>query len=235
MVKTTEDMVEYIVEMQRQNEKINRLQNGLIMVLADMVESRDQCTGDHVRKTAAYTGIIMRQLKRDGIYTDQLTDEFMKDVENSAPLHDVGKIQVPDAILNKPGRLTDEEFDMMKKHTSAGSEIISRAMNTVSEEDSSYLEEARNLAHYHHEKWNGMGYPDGLKGEDIPLSARVMAVADVFDALVSKRPYKDGFPFEKAMAIIRESSGSHFDPNVVNAFVEASDEVRQVMNTYMGN
>ena len=235
VVKTTGDMVEYIAQMQHQNEQINKLQNGLVMVLADMVESRDQCTGDHVRKTAAYTGIIMRQLKRDGIYTDQLTDEFMKDVENSAPLHDVGKIQVPDAILNKPGKLTDEEFALMKQHTSAGSEIISRAMNTVSEEDSSYLEEARNLAHYHHEKWNGMGYPDGLKGEEIPLSARVMAVADVFDALVSKRPYKDGFPFEKAMAIIRESSGSHFDPNVVNAFVEASDEVRQVMNTYMGN
>ena len=235
VVKTTGDMVEYIAQMQHQNEKINKLQNGLIMVLADMVESRDQCTGDHVRKTAAYTGIIMRQLKKDGIYTDQLTDAFMKDVENSAPLHDVGKIQVPDAILNKPGRLTDAEFDMMKQHTSAGSEIISRAMNTVSEEDSSYLEEARNLAHYHHEKWNGMGYPDGLKGEDIPLSARIMAVADVFDALVSKRPYKDGFPFEKAMEIIRESSGSHFDPNVVNAFVEASDEVRQVMDTYMGN
>ncbi|MBR2697227.1 MAG: HD domain-containing protein, partial [Clostridia bacterium] len=235
VVKTTGDMVEYIAQMQHQNEQINKLQNGLIMVLADMVESRDQCTGDHVRKTAAYTGIIMRQLKRDGIYTDQLTDEFMKDVENSAPLHDVGKIQVPDAILNKPGKLTDEEFALMKQHTSAGSEIISRAIDTVSEEDSSYLEEARNLAHYHHEKWNGMGYPDGLKGEEIPLSARVMAVADVFDALVSKRPYKDGFPFEKAMAIIRESSGSHFDPNVVNAFVEASDEVRQVMNTYMGN
>ena len=233
VVKTTEDMVEYIVEMQRQNEKINRLQNGLIMVLADMVESRDQCTGDHVRKTAAYTGIIMRQLRKDGLYPDQLTDEFIQDVENSAPLHDVGKIQVPDAILNKPGRLTDAEFDLMKTHTTAGSDVITRAMDTVSQEDSSYLAEARNLAHYHHEKWNGCGYPDGLKGEEIPLSARIMAVADVFDALVSRRPYKDGFGFEKAMDIIRESSGSHFDPNVVRAFVEASDEVYQVMQSHM--
>ena len=233
VVKTTEDSVEYIVEMQHQNEKISRLQNGLIMVLADMVESRDQCTGDHVRKTAAYTGIIMRQMRKDGLYPDQLTDEFIQDVENSAPLHDVGKIQVPDAILNKPGRLTDEEFDLMKTHTTAGSDVIARAMDTVSEEDSSYLAEARNLARYHHEKWDGSGYPEGLKGEEIPLSARVMAVADVFDALVSKRPYKEGFPFDKAMNIIRESSGTHFDPGVVRAFVEASDEVYQVMQSHM--
>ena len=233
VVRTTEDMVRYIAHVQQQNDKINKLQNGLIMVLADMVESRDQCTGDHVRKTAAYTGIIMRQLKADGVYADQLTDAFMQDVENSAPLHDVGKIQVPDAILNKPGKLTDEEFAIMKTHTTAGSEVITRAMHTVSQEDSSYLVEARNLAHYHHEKWNGMGYPEGLKGEEIPLSARVMAVADVFDALVSKRPYKDGFPFEKAMDIIRESSGTHFDPQVVRAFVEASDEVREVMESHM--
>ena len=231
VVKTTEDMVRYIAHVQRQNDKISRLQNGLIMVLADMVESRDQCTGDHVRKTAAYTGIIMRQLKKDGVYADQLTDEFIADVVNSAPLHDVGKIQVPDAILNKPGRLTDSEFSEMKSHTTAGSDIIAQAMSTVSGEDSRYLQEARNLAHYHHEKWNGTGYPDGLRGEEIPLSARIMAVADVFDALVSRRPYKNGFPFDKAMEIIRDSSGSHFDPKIVDAFVAASDEVYQVMQS----
>ena len=130
----------------------------------------------------------------------------------------------------------DQSLDELEELAyTAGAEVIRHAINTVSEKNSGYLKEAMNLAHYHHEKWNGMGYPSGLKGEDIPLSARVMAVADVFDALVSKRPYKDGFPFEKAMEIIRESSGSHFDPNVVNAFVEASDEVRQVMDTYMGN
>ena len=234
VMKTTEEMVATIENVECQNLIISRLQNGLILVLADMVESRDQCTGDHVRKTAAYTDIIMRQLKKDGIYVDQLTDEFMQDVVNSAPLHDVGKIQVSDAILNKPGKLTDEEFEEMKKHTTAGAEIISRAIDTVSEADSAYLEEAKNLAHYHHEKWNGMGYPCGLKGEEIPLSARIMAVADVFDALVSKRSYKDGFPFEKAMAIIQEGAGSHFDPQIAAAFMRASDEVRRVMNTYMG-
>ena len=121
----------------------------------------------------------------------------------------------------------------MKTHTTAGSDIITRAMSTVCDGDSGYLKEARNLAHYHHEKWNGKGYPDGLAGEDIPLSARIMAVADVFDALVSRRSYKNPFTFEKAMDIIREGSGSHFDPNVVNAFINASDEVREVMNTHM--
>ena len=234
VVKTTQDMAHHTEWMEKQAETINKLQNGLILVLADMVESRDQCTGDHVRKTAAYTGIIMRQLRKEGIYTDQLTDTFMQDVENSAPLHDVGKIRISDTILNKPGKLTDEEFDLMKMHTVYGSEVIAQAMNTVSEADSSYLKEARNLAHYHHEKWNGKGYPCGLAGEDIPLSARIMAVADVFDALVSRRSYKEGFSFEKAMAIIREGSGTHFDPRVAEAFMHAGDEVRRVMNTYMG-
>jgi len=234
MVKTTEDMLSNIAHMQGQNEKISKLQNGLIMVLADMVESRDENTGDHVRKTAAYVNLIAQELRKAHIYEDQLTDEFIRDVVNSAPLHDVGKIHIPDAILNKPGKLTDEEFEKMKTHTTAGSDIITKAMSMVSDTSSSYLEEARNLAHYHHEKWNGKGYPEGLKGEEIPLSARIMAVADVFDALVSRRSYKDPFPFEKAMDIIREGSGSHFDPNIAEVFIKASDEVRRIMNTYMG-
>jgi response regulator RpfG family c-di-GMP phosphodiesterase len=206
----------------------------MILVLADMVESRDQNTGEHVRKTAAYTGVIMRELKREHIYEDQLTEDYIQDVINSAPLHDVGKIQVPDAILNKPGKLTDEEFEIMKTHTTAGAQIITSAIDMVSEDNSGYLFEARNLAHYHHEKWNGSGYPDHLSGTDIPLSARIMAVADVFDALVSKRSYKDGFPFEKAMAIIKEGRGTHFDPAIVDAFVQASDEVRAIMESHMG-
>ncbi len=233
IVKTTEAMVAYTDQMKEQGEQIGRLQNGLVMVLADMVESRDQNTGDHVRKTAAYVDIITRQLKKEGYYADQITEEFARDVVNSAPLHDVGKIQVPDAVLNKPGKLTDEEFDLMKTHTTAGSEVIASAMDMVSDADSSYLQEARNLAHYHHEKWNGKGYPCGLAGEDIPLSARIMAVADVFDALVSKRSYKEGMPFEKAMDIIKKDSGTHFDPLVAKAFIDASDEVREVMESHM--
>ena len=153
---------------------------------------------------------------------------------HSAPLHDIGKIQVPDLILNKPGKLSEDEFEAMKAHTTAGADMIRHAMDMVSESDSGYLKEAMNLANFHHEKWDGIGYPRGLKGEEIPLSARIMAVADVFDALVSKRSYKDGFPFEKAMAIIEEGAGSHFDPRIVGAFRQASEEVREVMNSNMG-
>ena len=233
MAQTTEDMARILAQTQRQNEVIDKLQNGLILVLADMVESRDQNTGEHVRKTAAYTGVIMRELRREHIYEDQLTDAFIADVIRSAPLHDVGKIKVKDAILNKPGKLSDDEFAEMKTHTTAGAEIIASAIQMVSEDDSGYLAEAQKLAHYHHEKWNGTGYPEGLKGEEIPLSARVMAVADVFDALVSKRSYKEGFPFEKAMGIIREGIGTHFDPNVAQAFINAEDEVRRVMESHM--
>ena len=161
------------------------------------------------------------------LYADRLTDAFMEDVVNSAPLHDIGKIHVPDAILNKPGKLTDEEFHRMQEHTTAGKEIIESTISSVSVE-AGYLKEARNLAAYHHEKWNGKGYPCGLAGEEIPLSARIMAVADVFDALVSTRSYKKPFPFEKAMDIIREGAGSHFDPLVAQAFLNAEDEVRRI-------
>ncbi len=233
MNKTTKDMVDYIADVQHKTETISKMQNGLILVLADLVESRDKCTGDHIRKTAAYTDIILREMRKEGVYADQITDTFMQDVVNSAPLHDIGKIQVPDALLNKPGKLTDEEFAMMKYHTTAGSEVLDSAIATLSSDDAGYLKEARNLAHYHHEKWNGTGYPCGLKGEEIPLSARIMAVADVFDALVSQRSYKKPFTIEKALDIIREGSGSHFDPVVANAFLNAEEEVRKVAETNM--
>ena len=231
LVRTAEDTSRYIVQVEEKNETIAKMQDGLIMVLADLVESRDQCTGNHIRHTAAYVQIIMEEMRKEGIYNDQLTDEFISDVIHSAPLHDVGKISVEDAILNKPGKLTPEEFEKMKGHAAAGAEIISRAINLISEEGSTYLEEARNLAHYHHEKWNGNGYPCGFSEEEIPLSARIMAVADVFDALVSKRSYKDGFPVDKAFEIIREGSGTHFDPNVAEAFLRAEPRVREVLQT----
>ena len=228
ITKTTEDTVRYIAEDQKKKETISHFQNGLIMVLADLVESRDKCTGDHVRKTAAYARVIMEQMRREGLYTDILTDEYIQDVVESAPLHDVGKIEVPDAILNKPGKLTDEEFALMKKHAADGAEILENAISTIAGDDTAYLKEACNLAHYHHEKWNGTGYPEGLKGTEIPLSARIMAVADVFDALVSDRSYKKGFSIEKSLDIIREGKGTHFDPDVAQAFLDAEDEVRKV-------
>lgn len=227
IAKTTEDSVHYIDEAQQKSETIARMQENLILVLADMVESRDQFTGDHVKNTSEYTRIIMEQMKKEGSYADQLTDEFMNNVYHSAPLHDIGKIRISDSILNKPGKLTDEEFETMKLHTLYGAEVIEKAKKASS--DVAYLEEAKNLATSHHEKWNSKGYPRGLAGEDIPLSARIMAVADVFDALVSKRSYKEPFSFEKAMDIIREGIGNHFDPKVAEAFIHAEDEVRRVL------
>ncbi len=229
LIHNAEDTARHIVQVEEKNDTISRMQDGLIMVLADLVESRDQCTGNHIRNTALYVQIIMEEMIKEGIYKDQMTDEFVSDVIHSAPLHDVGKISVADAILNKPGKLTPEEFDQMKGHAAAGGEIITRAIELIAEEGSTYLTEARNLAEYHHEKWNGSGYPTGLSGTQIPLSARIMAVADVFDALVSKRSYKEGFPVDKAMSIIREGAGTHFDPDVAGAFLRAEAKVRQVV------
>ena len=220
-------VVRHIEEAQDKSEAIARMQSNLIMVLADLVESRDKFTGDHVRNTASYARIIMNQMRREGICPDVLTNEFISNVYQSAPLHDIGKIAVSDVILNKPGRLTDEEFAIMKSHTIAGQEILENAKSAVSE--SSYLDEAQRLAAYHHEKWDGSGYPYGLAGEEIPLSARIMAVADVFDALVSKRSYKAGFPVEKAFAIIEEGIGTHFDPQVARAFLHAKDKACAVV------
>lgn len=232
--KTTEDMVDYIDEVQHKSNQITNLQNGLILVLADMVESRDKNTGDHVKKTAAYVAIILEQMRKEGIYADKLTDSYIYDVVHSAPLHDVGKITISDAILNKPGKLTDEEFAVMKTHAASGEVIIDQVIDTMREQ-SDYLNEARNLAACHHEKWNGQGYPKGLKGEKIPLSARVMAVADVFDALVSRRSYKGPYTVEESLAIIRGSAGTHFDPQVVKAFLDAESEVRRVASLNMAN
>ncbi len=218
-----ETMVNYST--MRQNARdLELVQSGLIMVLADMVENRDASTGDHIRKTATYTGIVMNKMRDMGFYTEELTDEFISNVVKSAPLHDIGKINISDSILNKPGKLTDEEFSVMKLHTIYGARVIDQCLTTLPR--THYLIEAKNIAKYHHEKWNGKGYPEGLAGEKIPLSARVMAVADVFDALVSSRVYKDAFSFEKAMDIIKKDSGSHFDPKVAEAFLAASDEVR---------
>ena len=224
---TTSDMVDYIDEVQRKSDQIKNLQSGLILVLADMVESRDKSTGDHVKKTSAYVSIILEQMKKEGLHADLLTDSYIADVVHSAPLHDIGKITISDAILNKPGKLTPEEFDVMKTHAASGAVIIERVIDTMHER-ADYLNEAKNLAACHHEKWDGSGYPKGLKGEEIPLSARVMAVADVFDALISRRSYKGPYPVDRSIDIIRESSGTHFDPQVVKAFLDAEDEIRRV-------
>lgn len=229
-VKMTNNSVQYVTDINHKNETIRKMHDAFLITLADMVENRDQNTGDHIRKTASYVEIILNELKREGVYLEQLTDKYIQNVVSSAPLHDVGKINVSDVILNKPGKLTDEEFEIMKTHTTAGGKIISSLIDKVP--DSDYLYEAKNLAMYHHEKWNGKGYPSGLAGEDIPLSARVMAVADVFDALISNRCYKKGFPYDKALGIIREERGMQFDPKIVDAFFAAENQILEVADKF---
>lgn len=224
LVKTLGDTVKYLEEVKEKSDQIEFMQSGLIYVLANLVESRDKCTGDHIRKTAAYVKLIMELLKENNVYSEYMYDEeYVRCVNYAAPLHDVGKINVSDTILNKPGKLTDEEFAEMKKHTTAGKAIIESAIELTG--DSGYLKEALNVATYHHEKWDGKGYPTGIKGEDIPLSARIMAVSDVFDALLSKRSYKEPMSYDTAFKIIEEGSGTSFDPVIVKVFLENRDRI----------
>ncbi|MCR4807148.1 MAG: HD domain-containing protein [Lachnospiraceae bacterium] len=211
-------------------ETTSKMQDGLIITMADMVESRDSDTGAHVQKTSAYVRIIVEGLRKKGYYVEKISDKYISDVVRSAPLHDVGKINISDAVLNKPGKLTDEEFEIMKTHTTAGRIIIEKAISTVHGEN--YLREARNMAAYHHERWDGKGYPEGLHGEVIPLAARIMSVADVFDALTSPRVYKPAFPLDKALSIIQEGAGTQFDPKCVEVFMENLNEVKVILKKY---
>ena len=221
---------EFIRSIRRFADSTAKMQDGLIITMADMVENRDSDTGAHIQKTAAYVKIIVEGLKKKGYYAEKLTPKFMAEVVRSAPLHDIGKINIPDAVLNKPGKLTDEEYEIMKTHTTAGKRIMEHAISTV--DGDNYLKEARNMAAYHHERWDGKGYPEGLHGEVIPLSARIMAVADVFDALTSPRVYKPAFSIEKALSIMEEGRGTQFDPKCIEVFMDSLDEVKAVLAKY---
>ena len=233
LCRMTLNQAEQTRSIRRLSESTAKMQDGLIITMADLVESRDSDTGAHVQKTAAYVRIIADGLKRKGYYAEKLTSKFMTDIVRSAPLHDVGKINIPDGVLNKPGKLTDEEYAIMKTHTTAGKKIMEHAISTV--KGDSYLKEARNMAAYHHERWDGKGYPEGLHGEVIPLSARIMAVADVFDALASPRVYKPAFPLEKALAILEEGKGTQFDPKCIEVFMDSLSEVKEVLRKYQQN
>lgn len=210
--------------------KYNNMQSHIITTMADIIENRDESTGGHIKRTAKYVEILAKELYRQGKYTDILTKQYISDMVMAAPLHDIGKIHISDAVLNKPGRLTDEEFALMKTHTTAGRELLEKAKGDLGE--IRYLNIAIEMAAYHHEWENGNGYPYGVKGDEIPLCAKILAVADVFDALTSKRCYKAAMPFEKASSIIREERGTHFDEDVVDAFTVSSEKIRQAMSEF---
>lgn len=205
------------------HKQFSEMQFNIITMMADIVENRDDNTGGHIKRTAKYVGVIADELKKEGKYSDILTEKYISDMTVAAPLHDIGKIHISDTILNKPGRLTDEEFEIMKTHTTAGEKLLIHAKDELGE--SSYLDMAVEMAAYHHEWWNGCGYPYKIKENEIPLCARIMAVADVFDALTAKRCYKNAMPIEKAVSIIREETGTHFDPIVSEAFLSAVDKI----------
>ena len=228
--KMENDMAKQLHDIRQYAENTIKMQNGLMVLMADMVEIRDSDTGDHIQKTASYVQIILEGLRLKGYYPDILTPQYKEDVIRSAPLHDIGKIKIPDAILNKPGKLTDDEYEIMKTHAVIGRDIIDKAISEV--EGEGFLHEARNMVAYHHERWDGKGYPEGLKGEEIPLSARIMAVADVFDALASPRVYKPAFPLQKALQIIEEGKGTQFDPKCVEVFMESLPKVKNILKRH---
>ena len=210
--------------------KYNNMQSHIITTMADIIENRDESTGGHIRRTAKYVEILAKELQRQGKFADILTNQYINDMVMAAPLHDIGKIHISDIVLNKPGKLTEEEFEQMKTHTTAGRELLEKARGDLG--DIHYLNIAIEMAAYHHEREDGKGYPYGVKDSEIPLCAKILAVADVFDALTSKRVYKEAMPFGKACGIIREESGTHFDRDVVDAFTTASEKIFAAMETF---
>ena len=216
-------------EVKEKTANILYIKDMMVLGMADMVESRDNNTGGHIKRTSAVIKIFSTYLKK---YCDNFgfDDIFLQKIEKAAPMHDLGKIAIDDAVLRKPGKYTDEEFSQMKKHAEEGAKIVENILQGV--EDDSFVQIAKNIAHYHHEKWNGKGYPLGLAGENIPIEARIMALADVFDALVSKRCYKEAFSYDKAFCIIEESLGEHFDPELGRIFVECRPELEALYDQY---
>lgn len=222
--RTLEERVhEQTRKIQEQAAQYAKMQYNVIEGMATLIESRDGNTGMHVENTKKYVGMIVNYMYENRIFPEEVTKQFVQNICSVAVLHDVGKIKIPDTILNKPGKFTREEFEIMKTHSAIGGEIISEIMGEDVDEE--LVEISKDIATYHHEKWDGTGYPEGLSGRDIPLCARIMAVADVFDALVSKRVYKEGISSDEAYNILKRDEGSHFDPVIVEVFFAIREEV----------
>jgi len=208
--------------------ELARYHDEMIMGFATLVENKDGSTGGHIKRTTMYVQLLAKEMRRRGYEKDVLTKDYMRNLCLAAPMHDIGKISVPDVVLQKPGKLTDEEFDIMKQHAARGGEIVKDTFGHLGNEQ--YAMMAYQVARYHHEKWNGRGYPEGLQGEEIPLCARIMAIADVFDAVSEKRCYREAMPLDKCFEIIKEGSGRDFDPVLADIFLDIRDKVEEVHN-----
>ena len=204
--------------------EISRYHSEMVMSFATLVENKDGSTGGHIKRTTGYVKLLAEELRMRGHYTEVLTKDYIQNLCQAAPMHDIGKIAVPDVILQKPGRLTEEEFETIKKHTLDGGRIIDETFGHLGNEE--YTKMAYEVATYHHEKWNGKGYPEGLAKEEIPLCARIMAVADVFDAVSEKRCYRDALPLEECFDIICQGRDRDFDPIIADVFLEIKDKVK---------
>lgn len=211
-------------EVARKTADIVHIKDMMVLGMATMVESRDNSTGGHIKRTSRVVEIFSDRLS-DCLDEFGISEEFLQMVIKAAPMHDLGKIAVPDSVLQKQGKFTDEEYEIMKRHSAEGARIVNDILKGVESEE--FVRVAVNVAHYHHEKWNGQGYPTGIKGEEIPIEARIMALADVFDALVSKRCYKDAYSFDTAFGIIEESLGTQFDPELGRVFLTCRKELEQ--------
>ncbi len=209
--------------------RISGMQTHIISGLANLIENRDTETGEHVFRTRAYVKLLAEDAMADGVYAAALDERFISLIYTLAPMHDIGKILVSDEILRKPGKLTPEEFRQMQRHAAEGGSVVRGVLSGITDEE--YMDFAAQVATYHHERWDGAGYPEGLFGEAIPLAARIMAIADVFDALISERCYKQAMPMEQAFEVIREGAGSHFDPQLVAVFLRHREEFAQISGT----
>ncbi|MCR4924225.1 MAG: HD domain-containing protein [Lachnospiraceae bacterium] len=209
------------IEVAQKTAHIKLIQEKLVLGLANMIENRDDNTGGHVKRTSDIIRIIVQEVKNQGIY--DINDQFIDDVIRAAPMHDLGKITIENSILRKPDKLTKEEYDTMKMHSVKSGEFVSIILNDVEEEH--FVRIAFNIARYHHEHWDGRGYPEGLVGEMIPLEARIMAIADVYDALASKRSYKEAFDLNRVSKIMLDGMGSHFDPQMESVFIACLPEL----------
>jgi len=230
-IKTHLDIDEMIRErttkLQQRTQQLERLQNGIVSVLADMVENRDHATGGHIERTTLYMKKLVDIMMICGVYDDELSAVDLDLLISSARLHDVGKIAISDVILNKPGKLTKEEFEIMKTHTTQGERTIDQIVSRTGN-DEAFLFNAKLFAGYHHECWDGTGYPYGREGANIPIQGRIMAFVDVYDALVSERPYKKPFSHKEAIEIIMESAGTQFDPFIADAFYKVEDQFEAI-------